>query len=285
MRFAIATADKFDGVFGAFVEAGWTPLKLFTYSMDGRFQGSAVSATAERLGLPVQLTRITDADLADLGRQGCEALVVASYRWRVVDWRPHLRYGVNFHPSPLPQGRGPWPLVRAIRDGHRSWGVACHRLSPQFDDGGVLARETFLLAEDEDLESLDLRCQMGMRRLAVRVAAGLPALWDAAEPQDEAQATYFKRATPQERMLDLKGSVRDLKRQLRAFGSLECTAPLPGALVFVRRAVAWVEAHGQVPGALVHRNERQLVFALKDGYLGLLEWSLLPPEMDPRAAR
>lgn len=285
MRFAIATADKFDGVLNAFVAAGWQPLKLFTFSMDGRFHGAAVSAVAQSLRVPVQASRLEETDLADLAAQGCEALVVANYRWRIGDWRPHLRYAVNFHPSPLPEGRGPWPLVQAIREGRRTWGVSCHRLSPEFDGGDILAAEQFPLEAGESHESLDLRCQLGMRRLAVRVAKDLPGLWERAVEQDESKASTFKRATPQDRLIDLKGGVDDARRQMRAFGMLECTALVAGSTVFVRRAVAWHEAHALAPGALVHRNDRSLVFALKDGYLGLLEWSLVPTDFEPKQGR
>ncbi len=282
MRFAVATSDKFDPVWKAFLAAGWKPLKLFTYSMDGRFQGEVVSAHAASLGLPVQLSRMEPSDLESLAAAGCEALVVAGYRWRVPEWAPHLRYAVNFHPSPLPVGRGPWPLLRAIRQGHRVWGVSCHRVTPEWDRGPVLAREAFPLEDDESQDGLDLRCQMAMGRLAARVSAALPALWDAAEPQDEARASYFTRVEPAERFLDLAGTVEEAKRHLRAFGSLECTAKLPGAVAFVRRGVAWREPHRYVPGSLVHRDGRRFVFALKDGFVALLEWSLLPAELEPR---
>lgn len=281
MRFAIATVDKFDGVLKSLLAAGWQPLKLFTYSLDGRFHGVQVSDWAFARGLPVQVSRATADDLAALSAQGCEALVVAGYRWKVPDWRPHLRYAVNFHPSPLPVGRGPWPLLRAIREGHRSWGVSCHRLGPELDRGEILDREDFPLDEDESQESLDLRCQLAYGRLAKRVAADFPRLWDAARPQDPALASYFPRATPRERLLDLRGTVAEAKRQLRAFGALECTAQIP-TLVYVRRAVAWTEPHAHAPGSLVHRQGRQFVFALQDGYIGLLEWSLLPAEIEPR---
>lgn len=275
MRFAIATADKNDGVFNAFLAKGWKPLKLFTFSLERRCMGEAVAATAEQLGVPVQLSRLGDADLAWLAQAGCEALVVSNYRWRIGDWRPHLPYALNFHPSPLPDGRGPWPLVQALREGRRHWGVSCHQLAPDFDSGDLLAQEHFELEPDETQEGLDLRCQMALRRLAGRVATELPTLWKGAQAQ--AGGSYWPRWTPQEQALDLHGDVAAAQRQLRAFGLIECTVGMGASTVWVHRAVAWREAHAHAPGALVHGNGRQLVFALKDGYLGLLEWSLAAP--------
>jgi methionyl-tRNA formyltransferase len=275
MRFAIATADKLDGVLYTLLASKWRLMKVFTFSINGRCMGEGVAATALRMHAPVQLSRIVDADLQALADQGCEALVAANYRWRIPDWRPYLRYGINFHNSPLPAGRGPWPLVRALQEGRKQWGVSCHKLSPELDQGDIVAQELFALAADEDHDSLDLRCQMGMKRLAGRVALDLPRLWERAQAQGE--GGYWPRWTTQERSLDLQGSVDQVKAQLRAFGSLECVAPVSGALMYVSRATAWHEAHTHAPGTLVHGNGRSLVFALKDGYVGLLKWSLTPP--------
>jgi methionyl-tRNA formyltransferase len=281
MRFAIATADKNDGVLNALLAKGWEPLKLFTFTLDRRFHGEAVTATAEQLGIPVQVSRLTDADLGALAAQGCQALVVSNYRWRIGDWRPHLPYAINFHPSPLPEGRGPWPLVRALREGRTRWGVSCHQLAPDFDSGDLLLQEHFDLADDETQEGLDLRCQMALRRLAAQVALDLPGLWRRAQPQGD--GSYWQRWTAQEQQVDLQGDVAAAQRQLRAFGLIECTVKLGVSSLWVHRAVAWREPHAHAPGALVHANGRAMVFALKDGYLGLLEWSMASPKDPTRA--
>ena len=270
MRFAIATADKFGGVFSAFLSGGWKAVKLFTFALNGFPRGEAVADSARRLGLPVQTTRLTEADLAGLAALGCEVLVVADYPWRIGDWRPHLAHAVNFHPSPLPEGRGPWPLARAVLEGRRRWGVSCHKLTPEFDAGDVLAGEDFDLDPDEGQDSLDLRCQMGMRRLAARVARDFPGLWERAVPQSG--GSYWKGSSEAERTLDLAGGVQDARLLLRAFGSNDCRARVGGAVLDVHRAVAWHEPHPHAPGSLVHANGAVLVFALKDGYLALQEW-------------
>jgi methionyl-tRNA formyltransferase len=275
MRFAIATADKHEGVFHALKACGWKPVKLFTFSLQQQCMGTAVAAAAAKLGVPVQTSRLGDDDLAQLKELDCDVLVVANYRWRVGDWRPHLKHAVNFHPSPLPLGRGPWPLVRALRDGLNEWGVSCHRLTPDFDSGELLAQERFPLAPDETQEGLDLRCQMALRTLAATVAKDFPALWRRASPQGPGE--YWPRWDEADRRLDLSGTVAQAQRQLRAFGLLECTAQFGPLTMAVHRAVAWQEPHPHAPGNLVHGQGKQLVFALRDGYLGILEWNQVAP--------
>src|SRR5271155_983950 len=100
MRFAITAVDRYLGVFEAFVHAGWEPVKLFTVPMRSFIDSHhAVIAYAEQRHVPIQLSRMTEQDLHALGEQGCEVLIVASYNWKIGDWRPFLKYAVNFHSS------------------------------------------------------------------------------------------------------------------------------------------------------------------------------------------
>src|SRR6202012_1913959 len=106
------------------VEREWTPLKVFTTPVDGRLHHhTALLEYARRLGLEAQISRLSSENLRQLAECGCETLVVASYAWRIPQWREHLRYAVNFHPSPLPRGRGPYPQPAAILERATHWAV------------------------------------------------------------------------------------------------------------------------------------------------------------------
>lgn len=275
MRFAITAVDRCLGVFEAFLAAGWEPVKLFTIPPGGFVsRNRAVIARAVGLNLPVQISRIGEDDLRDLGARGCDALVCASYDWRIGDWRPHLRYAVNFHPSPLPEGRGAYPAFQALLEGHKAWGVACHKLEPAFDTGEILDAEPFALTDADCHESLDLKTQMAMASLARRVARDLPALWGGARPQ--AGGSYWKRLGDGDRTLDFAAPVETILRTVRAFGLTESIAKVNGQTIYVRRAVGWTEPHAHKPGTVVHADGRRSVVAAADGYIGLIEWSPVP---------
>ena len=135
MRFAVTCTDRYLNILQTLVERGWTPVKVFTARVDNRLhRNTAVLDYAKRLKLEVQISRLTDTNLRELADRGCEALVVASYEWRIGDWRPYLRYALNFHPAPLPHGRGAYPLPAAILEGSPTWGLArcckASRLTP-----------------------------------------------------------------------------------------------------------------------------------------------------------
>jgi methionyl-tRNA formyltransferase len=277
MRFAITATDRYLGIFHALLERGWSTVKVFTTPVDGRMHHHrAVIELAQRLRVPMQVSRLTPEDLRALSDEGCEALIVASYCWRIPAWRAHLRYAVNFHPSPLPFARGPYPLPAAILGEAARWGVSCHKLEHEFDAGELLRVREFPLAPHEDHDSLDLKVQLAARALAGDVADHFLAYWDDAQPQGT--GSYFPVWSTEDRQLDFKQPVEAILRRVRAFGRIECIADINGARLFVRRAVGWQESHGLQPGTVAHWNSLAMLVAAADGYIGLTEWSLIDPD-------
>lgn len=278
MRFAITATDRYLGVFEALVEAGWRPLKLFTTPVDDRlFHNKATIDFARRLQIPVQLTPIREPDFEELAGLGCEVLVVASYNHRIGDWTPYLGYAVNFHPSPLPLGRGPYPMVKAIRDRYVSWGVTCHKLAPEFDAGDILACERFTLAEQECHDSLDLKIQLASKRLASHVGSRFVGLWNSAQPQRG--GSYWKFWTEAEQTINTGDCVADILLQSRSFGGHGTVLQLKGFKLRALRVVGWTEHHLHAPGTPVHTYNNTVVVAVRDGYIALLEWI---PESAPQ---
>jgi methionyl-tRNA formyltransferase len=273
VRFAITCVDRYLGVFESFLNAGWEPVRVFTVPVDNRLDhNKAVIARAESLKVPVQISRMRQSDLEDLARLGCDALIVASYNWRIGDWTSKLQYAVNFHPSPLPIGRGPHPLVRAILEGADSWGVACHKIEHEFDTGDILAERQVPMSADECRESLDIKIQLATKSMAHDVATRFPALWQGARPQGE--GSYWKAWNDADRTIDFGQPVATIMRVLRAFGLIESLARVNDVPIHVRRAAGWTEAHSYRPGALIHADNRTLVVAARDGFIALIEWSL-----------
>jgi methionyl-tRNA formyltransferase len=284
MRFAFAGTDRYHGVFEAFVSAGWQPLKLFTVPVANAVDNhAAVVALAQQHNAPVQFTRLGEDDFKFLAGQECQALIVGCYPWRIGPWQDCLHYAVNFHCAPLPEGRGPYPITRAILEGRASWAIACHRLEAEIDTGAVLAMERFSLEADECHERLDLKTQMAAKRLARRMADYFPELWVQAMPQGE--GSYWPNYTLAERVIDFNQPVAAVLRHIRAFGATESLARVNGTWVVVKRAVGWSEPSSYPAGAVAHIHNRTVVVAAKDGYVGLVEADLARSDLLERLAK
>ena len=84
MRFAVTATDRYLDIFKTLVERAWTPVKVFTGIVDNRIHhNTEVLGFAKQLGVEAQISRLTDANLRELAELGCEALIVASYEWRI----------------------------------------------------------------------------------------------------------------------------------------------------------------------------------------------------------
>jgi methionyl-tRNA formyltransferase len=192
MRFAITVSDRYLGVFDALLRGGWEPIRVFTSPTDGRISRNSASierAQAQKVG--IQLSRMSEHDLQHLADDGCEVLVVASYAWRIGEWRPFVPHAINFHPSLLPEFRGPYPLVNGLLARCSRWGVTCHKLAPDFDTGDILAQRAFDVTAQETHETLDLKTQIAATALAKHVAEDFTALWVGATPQDGGSTRRF----------------------------------------------------------------------------------------------
>ena len=273
MKFAIATSDSYQCVLEAFLGAGWQLEKLFVSPDNWMYSNQQVIARALELGATVQHSPVKDRDLAELG--GCDLLVVSCYQWKIPRWEKHIRHAINFHPSPLPEARGPYPFVRAILEMRTSWAATCHRINEKYDSGDILAAEHFPMDQDENHESLRLKTQMATGRLAARVAMSLQPLWDAALPQGE--GSYWSKWSDQDRIIDFSAPVETIMRKVRAFGDIECVATINNITLFIHRAKGWVEPHRVAPGAVVHANNFVMVVAANDGYIAITEWGLNAP--------
>jgi methionyl-tRNA formyltransferase len=272
MRFAFTASDRYLGIIETFVNAGWTPVKLFTLPSDDQrvFPISATINYAFQRGLPIQMSPIKSEDLIRLSEEGCDALVVASYSYKIPEWTPHLKYGLNFHPSPLPIGRGPYPMIRAIKDGLNSWGVSCHKLAASFDSGDILSVESFPLAPTDNHDILDIKIQMANKRLATRVVEQFQSLWDSASPQPPSE--FWKLWNDTDKTVNFNWTVAEIMKLIDSFGIHEVIAPVNGYKVRVKRALAWQELHTNTPGHVVHSFNSNVVVAAKDGYVVLTEW-------------
>lgn len=110
------------------------------------------------------------------------------------------KYGfINFHPSLLPRYRGPSPLGHILLNNEITSGATWHRMTNKIDQGDILAQEIFHLKPQYTMRDLGAKSLV----LAIRMLG--PLLKDIeegraqAQPQNEADATYYPKLTKEEK--------------------------------------------------------------------------------------
>ncbi len=132
------------------------------------------------------------------------------------------RGSLNVHPSLLPKFRGPSPALSAILADERTTGVSIMLMDEQMDHGPIVARARIEL--EEGPEGWPLRGSVLEQLLAAEggtlLAETMPA-WVVGEiepePQEESAATYTKKFTDRDALLDLSGDPRQNLLKIRAF--------------------------------------------------------------------
>lgn len=219
MKIAYLGIDLLGPVLDALLDEGCRVLKLFTCPVDNVTETNTnLIRTAEERNIPYTLNRITAADLDALSARGCELLVCAGYYYRapITDAFPM----VNFHPTPLPMGRGSWPMPRLILEGAKLGGVTAHKMAADFDAGDILFREVFPLDAREDHQTYMEKVCERVPAMVHELVNDLPRALDAARPQGPGEYWPLPREEDWTVTPDMDAARADLI--LRAFYGYEC---------------------------------------------------------------
>ena len=132
MRIAYAGIDLLCSALRTLLEDGHEVVRIFSCRTDNVYEfNTEVFHMAYERNIPVSLDRITVADLAELKKEKCDALICGGYYYRMpID--PELPM-LNIHPALLPLGRGAWPMPVTILRGLPVSGVTIHKMAASFD--------------------------------------------------------------------------------------------------------------------------------------------------------
>jgi methionyl-tRNA formyltransferase len=175
---------------------------------------------------------------------------------------------LNVHPSLIPRWRGAAPIERTLMAGDAKSGVTIMRVTAGLDSGPVALMEEVPISPEEDYESLSAKLAVVGGELLVRALDDLEAGKLEFADQDEAQATYAEKISPDERHLPPSRTAAELERTVRALtphvgAYLELDG---GERLGVREARAVQD--GPAAGAIETRGD-ELVVGSADGGLRL----------------
>lgn len=218
-----------------------------------------------RAGLRWRSDPVTRETIEEMHRSRPDFMLCAGYPRRL-DVRPGDPVpAVNYHPSPLPEGRGPAPIQWAILAGRQATAVTFHEMVERFDSGPILLQRELPLSPRETSPSLESRCRQLGAQLAVELTDGFETFW--AGRREQGPGTYCRMPRRPDRTLDLHGPVQDIDRVLRAFTPGSIFVEVDGRPWVVFDAVCWPELHGFAPGSLVAPKGGKRLLAAADGYV------------------
>ncbi|MDQ6916443.1 MAG: methionyl-tRNA formyltransferase [Pseudomonadota bacterium] len=261
----------------AILDAGCEVGAVLTRPDRPRGRGLKLTPSAVKLlALQHGLTLLQPATLNDRLAQAAlvsaalDVLVVAAYGLilpeAVLDG-PRLGC-INIHASLLPRWRGAAPIQRALLEGDTQTGISIMRMDSGLDTGALISSHAVAIEGRESAAMLtDRLAAMGAEAI-VRTLANLQRAGRIdAFPQDEAGATYARKISRDDAVIDWRHAAPAIDRQVRALN------PVPGAVTTLdeKPLKIWVSepAPGRfgASGTVVRADSGGLVIACGDGAL------------------
>lgn len=260
MKIAYLGIDLLLPVLRALLDGGCEILKVYTSQTDNVTEfNTAVIQTAKDNGIPYTDRAITEKDLGELAEKGCSLLVCAGYYDRIPVTGAFPM--VNFHPSPLPIGRGAWPMPWIILKEIVVGGITVHKMAEKLDAGDILLQEIFHIDAQETLVTYMDKVSALIPGMVGELLEHLPALWERARPQGE--GVYWSAPTAGQWTVRAQMPAAEADRILRAFYGYECLYEKKGQLTeLIGGRVVFGEGSGQafpVQGGYIEAVKRRVI--------------------------
>jgi methionyl-tRNA formyltransferase len=134
---------------------------------------------------------------------------------------------IGFHPTLLPAGRGPAPIINTILKGWKKSGLTMFYLSEGLDDGDIIGQESFEIEIDDHASDVYRKVILSGKKL---VRKYIPLAMQEKAPrtkQKEEDATFFDKPLLRNNMIDLqKDEPEKIYQKIKAFSK-----PYDGAFI------------------------------------------------------
>jgi methionyl-tRNA formyltransferase len=186
----------------------------------------------------------------------------------------------NMHDALLPKNRGRNSLGWALRTGDPVFGVTFHRMTPEFDDGPILAQRPVMISDEDNVDSVMPRFFQALAEAHAeafdRMLTGDPGI-----PQNESESTWTPGAfEPEWREIDWNKPARDVHFQVRSWCGIRgvprgAHSPIGDTRALVLRTQLVKDPPAMVsgiPGTVLSRENHSVVVQCADGPLRIIDW-------------
>ncbi|MDF3827167.1 MULTISPECIES: bifunctional UDP-4-amino-4-deoxy-L-arabinose formyltransferase/UDP-glucuronic acid oxidase ArnA [unclassified Pseudocitrobacter] len=218
----------------ALLDAGYDIAAIFTHpdnAQENHFFGSVARLAAEQ-GIAVYAPDDVNHPLWIDRIRAMAPEVIFSFYYRhllsdaILSLAP--KGGFNLHGSLLPKYRGRAPLNWVLVNGEQETGVTLHRMVKRADAGDIVAQQKVIIAENDNALSLHRKLCAASQTLLHDALVQIRENRTHERKQDENQATYVGRRTPEDGRLEWEKTAYALHNLVRAVSD-----PWPGAFSFV----------------------------------------------------
>ncbi|WP_455220397.1 bifunctional UDP-4-amino-4-deoxy-L-arabinose formyltransferase/UDP-glucuronic acid oxidase ArnA [Kaarinaea lacus] len=143
---------------------------------------------------------------------------------------------LNLHGSLLPKYRGRAPINWVLVNGETETGITLHYMTEQADAGDIVCQQAVNIDASDTASSLNQKLNATAAQMLDNCLPQLKAGTASRQPQNNSEATYFGRRTPEDGAIDWQQSATTIHNLVRAV-----TRPYPGAFTYrgQRKITVW----------------------------------------------
>lgn len=178
---------------------------------------------------------------------------------------------INIHPSLLPQYRGPTPIEQAMLDGAPKTGVSIMHLTAGMDEGPIYKQRTLSVTHDESKQSLTDRLQiLGATLLEETLLDIYNGTLKSRQQPHPSRATYSRKISKKDGILDFSKSAVTLEREVRAFSDWpKSRTSLAGIDVVITSSHAVDLSVGKTGSVESSKKDGTIMIQTSDGCLSI----------------
>ena len=183
---------------------------------------------------------------------------------------------VGFHPTALPKNRGRHPLIWTLVLGLEETASTFFLMDAGADGGDILSQKKISVSEKYDAHALYEKVEQTAEIQLADLVAALQRGEYSRIKQDESQATYWRKRSAKDGIIDWRMSARAIHNLVRGL-----SRPYPGAMFSAKnetcklwrsRPVSIVDVNNVEPGKVIDINESgRAVVKCGEGCLELIE--------------
>ncbi len=213
-------------------------------------------------------------DVEKLQAYHADLMVVAAYGIllpTVILQAPRLGC-INIHGSLLPRWRGAAPIQRAILSADQQTGITLMQMDAGLDTGEMLAKSYINIGDNTTAAELHDALKTSGAKLLMENLQAIENCSIKGQPQENELATYARKLTKQEALIDWNKSAVLLHREIRAFNPWPVShTTLQGVNVKVWSASLTDKTSDKPAGQVISHDKQSIQVSCGDGVLSLNE--------------
>jgi methionyl-tRNA formyltransferase len=126
---------------------------------------------------------------------------------------------VAFHPTPLPKGRGPAPIIHTVLQGWKKSAVTLFFPDGGIDSGDIIDQKYFDIHEEDYAADVYEKCINASKNLLSDNLHKIIKGTANRKKQNNSHASYLKKLTIKDNEIDLNGCPEEAYRKIKAFST------------------------------------------------------------------